>query len=51
MSTLTLIRQGMEFMRNAVGNNSRFFAHAAKYDVEALIPYWDCICNRIGVRR
>lgn len=45
-------RDAKEFMRNAVGNNSRFFAHAAKYDVEAwLIPYWDCICNRIGVRR
>lgn len=29
-----------------------FYAHAAQYDVEAwLLPYWDSICQRIGVKQ
>jgi hypothetical protein len=29
-----------------------FYAHAAQYDVEAwLLPYWDDICRRIGIRQ
>ena len=44
--------EAKDFMRKAVGYNERFYAHAAQYDVEAwLIPYWEFICNRIGVRR
>ena len=41
-----------EFMRKAAGDDDRFHAHAAQFDVEAwLIPYWEFICNRIGVPR
>ena len=39
-------------MHKAAGYDERFFAHAAQYDVEAwLLPYWESICNRIGVTR
>ena len=45
-------REAKEFMRNAAGSDKRFHAHAAQYDVEAwLLPYWETICHRIGVRR
>ena len=41
-----------ELMRRAAGYDERFYAHAAQFDVEAwLIPYWEFICNRIGVPR
>jgi hypothetical protein len=41
-----------QFLRDAVGDEPRFYAHAAQYDVEAwLLPYWDFICNRLGVQR
>ena len=41
-----------EFMRKASGYDERFYAHAAQYDVEAwLLPYWEFICHRIGVKR
>jgi hypothetical protein len=41
-----------KFLRNAVGNEPRFHAHAAQFDVEAwLLPYWDDICRRVGVRQ
>ena len=41
-----------ELMRRAAGYDERFYAHAAQLDVEAwLIPYWEFICNRIGVNR
>ena len=41
-----------ELMRRAVGDDERFYAHAAQFDVEAwLIPYWEFICHRIGVPR
>jgi hypothetical protein len=40
------------FLRDAVSNEPRFYAHAAQYDVEAwLLPYWDFICKRLGVQR
>jgi len=40
------------FLRNAAGNEPRFYAHAAQFDVEAwLLPYWDDICRRIRVRQ
>jgi hypothetical protein len=40
------------FLQSAIGNEPRFYAHAAQYDVEAwLLPYWDFICRRLGVRR
>jgi hypothetical protein len=40
------------FLHQAAGDEPRFYAHAAQYDVEAwLLPYWDNICRRIGVRR
>jgi hypothetical protein len=41
------------FLRKAVGDDeSRFYAHAAQYDVEAwLLPYWDSICKRLKVQR
>lgn len=39
-------------LRKAVGDEPRFYAHAAQYDVEAwLLPYWDIICQRLGVRK
>ena len=45
-------KQVKEFMRKAAGDDKRFYAHAAQFDVEAwLIPYWEFICNRIGVNR
>jgi hypothetical protein len=41
-----------QFLREAVGDEPRFYAHAAQYDVEAwLLPYWDFICRRLGVRK
>jgi hypothetical protein len=41
-----------QFLRSAVGDEPRFYAHAAQYDVEAwLLPYWDFICKRLGVQR
>ncbi|MCW1969219.1 MAG: DUF4276 family protein [Anaerolineae bacterium] len=34
------------------GIRQHFYAHAAQYDVEAwLLPYWDAICQRIGVKQ
>ena len=40
------------FLREAAASDPRFHAHAAQYDVEAwLLPYWDVICGRLGVRR
>lgn len=40
------------FLQDAVGDEPRFYAHAAQYDVEAwLLPYWDFICRRLGVQR
>jgi hypothetical protein len=44
--------EARQFLREAAGGESRFYAHAAQYDVEAwLLPYWDFICQRLGVRR
>jgi hypothetical protein len=41
-----------QFLQSAVGDEPRFYAHAAQYDVEAwLLPYWDFICRRLGVQR
>jgi hypothetical protein len=41
-----------QFLRSAVGDEPRFYAHAAQYDVEAwLLPYWDFICRRLGIQR
>ena len=40
------------FLRDAVGDEPRFYAHTAQYDVEAwLLPYWDFVCKRLGVQR
>jgi hypothetical protein len=40
------------FLRQAAENTPRFYPHAAQYDVEAwLLPYWDAICKRLGVRQ
>lgn len=40
------------FLREVAGDNPRFHAHTAQYDVEAwLLPYWDTICRRLGVHR
>lgn len=40
------------FLRRIAGDEPRFYAHAAQYDVEAwLLPYWEAICQRIGVRQ
>jgi hypothetical protein len=39
------------FLRRAAGEDARFHAHAAQYDVEAwLLPYWADICRRLGLR-
>jgi hypothetical protein len=39
-------------LRDAVGDVPQFFAHAAQHDVEAwVLPYWDSICARVGVRQ
>lgn len=44
--------EARRFLREAVGKESRFYPHAAQYDVEAwLLPYWDFICRRLGVQR
>ncbi|MBN1814385.1 MAG: DUF4276 family protein [Anaerolineae bacterium] len=44
--------EAKQFLRRAVGDEPRFYAHAAQYDVEAwLLPYWDFICQRLGVRK
>jgi hypothetical protein len=40
------------FLRQAADNAPRFHAHAAQYDVEAwLLPYWESICQRVGVNQ
>ena len=43
------------FLREAAeraGVNQHFYPHAAQYDVEAwLLPYWNDICRRIGVKQ
>ncbi len=37
---------------NQAGVAQRFYTHAAQYDVEAwLLPYWDDICQRVGVQQ
>ena len=39
-----------EYLRRAAGDERRFYAHAAQYEVEAwLLPYWEAICKRVGV--
>jgi hypothetical protein len=43
--------EAKQFLRDAA-DDERFYAHAAQYDVEAwLLPYWDFICDRLGVRK
>lgn len=45
-------QEAKQWLRRAVGDEPRFHAHAAQYDVEAwLLPYWDAICQRVGVHR
>jgi hypothetical protein len=40
------------WLREAVHEDERFFAHAAQYDVEAwLLPYWHDICRRLKIER
>ncbi len=44
--------EAKDWLRQATGNPSGFYAHAAQFDVEAwLLPYWDAICGRIGVKQ
>ena len=44
--------EAKQFLRQAVGDEPRFHAHAAQYEVEAwLLPYWDFICQRLKVKR
>jgi len=47
--------EAKSYLRHAaeqVGGVDRFHAHAAQYDVEAwLLPYWDDICRRVGVKQ
>jgi len=39
------------FLLRAANGDPRFYAHAAQYEVEAwLLPYWETICERVGVR-
>lgn len=41
-----------DFLRQAAGQDERFHAHAAQYEVEAwLLPYWADICSSLGVHR
>jgi hypothetical protein len=48
----TSAREARQFLRDAVGEGSRFYAHAAQFDVEAwLLPYWDFVCKRLGVHQ
>ncbi len=43
--------EAKKFLQEAVGDEPRFYPHAAQYDVEAwLLPYWDVICRRVGVK-
>ena len=40
------------FLLRAANGDPRFYAHAAQYEVEAwLLPYWEAICGRVGVRQ
>jgi hypothetical protein len=42
--------EAKDFLRRAAGDEPRFYAHAAQYEVEAwLLPYWDAICRRVDV--
>ncbi len=44
--------EAKQFLRRVAEHNERFHAHAAQYEVEAwLLPYWEHICRRLGVRR
>jgi len=44
-------REAREYLAQGV-DDARFHAHAAQYDVEAwLLPYWDDICRRLGIRQ
>ncbi len=44
--------EARQFLNQAVGNEPRFYAHAAQFEVEAwLLPYWDAICRRVGVQQ
>lgn len=41
-----------KYLIDAAGDNPRFYAHAAQFDVEAwLLPYWDFICKRVKVQQ
>ena len=40
------------FLRDTVGANPRFHAHAAQFDTEAwLLPFWPDICRKLRVQR
>jgi hypothetical protein len=44
--------EAKDFLLRAADGEPRFYAHAAQYEVEAwLLPYWDEICRRIGVKQ
>lgn len=44
--------EAKRFLLNAARSADSFYAHAAQYDVEAwLLPFWDDICKRIGVKQ
>lgn len=44
--------QAKAHLAESAGHHPNFYAHAAQFDVEAwLLPYWDNICQRLGVRQ
>jgi hypothetical protein len=44
--------EAKDYLADAAGDHPSFYAHAAQYDVEAwLLPYWEDICQRLGVRQ
>ena len=48
----TSATEAKEFLRRAADGEPRFYPHAAQYEVEAwLLPYWEKICQRVGVRQ
>jgi hypothetical protein len=45
-------QEAKDFLLKTADGEPRFYAHAAQYEVEAwILPYWDSICQRLGVHR
>ncbi len=48
----TSATKAKEFLRRAADGEPHFYPHVAQYEVEAwLLPYWDTICQRVGVQQ